>query len=80
MADDFFGFGSNPLEGLVGRLFAGLADPGGETRRAERFGRDLIGCTIGAIDRDFETVEAQPLRESRLGKMNVATAGIVDPP
>ncbi len=51
MADDFFGFGSNPLEDLVGRLFAGLGAPGSETRRAERFGRDLTAAARdGALD------------------------------
>jgi ATP-dependent Clp protease ATP-binding subunit ClpC len=51
MADDFFGFGPNPLEGLVGRLFAGLGSPGSETRRAERFGRDLtVAARDGALD------------------------------
>jgi ATP-dependent Clp protease ATP-binding subunit ClpC len=51
MADDFFGFGSNPLEDLVGRLFAGLGAPGAETRRAERFGRDLTAAARdGALD------------------------------
>jgi ATP-dependent Clp protease ATP-binding subunit ClpC len=51
MADDFFGFGSNPLEDLVGRLFAGLGAPASETRRAERFGRDLTAAARdGALD------------------------------
>jgi ATP-dependent Clp protease ATP-binding subunit ClpC len=53
MADDFFGFGSNPLEDLVGRLFAGLGPPGSETRRAERFGRDL---TAAAKDGQLDPV------------------------
>jgi ATP-dependent Clp protease ATP-binding subunit ClpC len=51
MADDFFGFGSNPLEGLVGRLFAGLGPPGSETSQAERFGRDLTAAARdGTLD------------------------------
>ncbi|MFL6122301.1 ATP-dependent Clp protease ATP-binding subunit [Actinophytocola sp.] len=51
MADDFFGFGSNPLEDLVGRLFAGLGSPGSDTRRADRFGRDLTAAARdGALD------------------------------
>jgi ATP-dependent Clp protease ATP-binding subunit ClpC len=51
MADDFFGFGSNPLEDLVGRLFAGLGGPGSEPRRAERFGRDLTAAARdGGLD------------------------------
>jgi len=51
MADDFFGFGSNPLEDLVGRLFPGLGTSGSETRRAERFGRDLTAAARdGALD------------------------------
>ncbi|WP_158852480.1 ATP-dependent Clp protease ATP-binding subunit [Saccharothrix deserti] len=52
MADDFFGFGrSNPFEDLVGRLFDGLGLPGTETRRAERFGRDLTAAARdGALD------------------------------
>ena len=51
MADDFFGFGSNPLEDLVSRLFAGLGPPGSQTRRAERFGRDLTAAARdGALD------------------------------
>ncbi len=51
MADDFFGFGSNPLEDLVGRLFSGLGLPGSQTRRAERFGRDLTAAARdGALD------------------------------
>jgi ATP-dependent Clp protease ATP-binding subunit ClpC len=53
MADDFFGFGSNPLDDLVGRLFAGLAPPGSATRRAERFGRDL---TAAARDGELDPV------------------------
>jgi ATP-dependent Clp protease ATP-binding subunit ClpC len=44
MADDFFGFGANPLEDLVGRLFAGLGPSGSETRRTEHFGRDLTAA------------------------------------
>jgi ATP-dependent Clp protease ATP-binding subunit ClpC len=51
MADDFFGFGSSPLEDLVGRLFPGLGPPGSDTRRAERFGRDLTAAARdGALD------------------------------
>ncbi|MEJ2852373.1 MULTISPECIES: ATP-dependent Clp protease ATP-binding subunit [unclassified Saccharothrix] len=51
MPDDFFGFGSNPLEDLVGRLFAGLGAPTSPTRRAERFGRDLTAAARdGALD------------------------------
>jgi ATP-dependent Clp protease ATP-binding subunit ClpC len=51
MADDFFGFGSNPLEDLVGRLFAGLGPSGSETRRAERYGRDLTAAARdGTLD------------------------------
>ncbi|GAB1510367.1 ATP-dependent Clp protease ATP-binding subunit [Actinophytocola sp. KF-1] len=53
MADDFFGFGSNPLEDLVGRLFSGLGLPGSQTRRAERFGRDL---TAAARDGELDPV------------------------
>ncbi|ONI91837.1 hypothetical protein ALI22I_07115 [Saccharothrix sp. ALI-22-I] len=51
MADDFFGFGSNPFEDLVGRLFGGLGLPGSETRRADRFGRDLTAAArAGTLD------------------------------
>jgi ATP-dependent Clp protease ATP-binding subunit ClpC len=51
MADDFFGFGSNPLDEFVGRLFAGFGPSGSETRRAERFGRDLTAAARdGALD------------------------------
>jgi len=53
MADDFFGFGSNPLEDLVGRLFSGLGLPGSQTRRSERFGRDL---TAAAGDGELDPV------------------------
>ncbi|XVV01008.1 ATP-dependent Clp protease ATP-binding subunit [Actinosynnema sp. CA-248983] len=51
MPDDFFRFGSNPLEDLVGKLFAGLGAPTAQTRRAERFGRDLTASAReGALD------------------------------
>ena len=53
MADDYFGFGSNPLEDLVGRLFPGLGRSGSQTRRAERFGRDL---TAAAGDGELDPV------------------------
>ena len=47
MADDWFGFGNNSLEDLVGRLFGGLGglgQPGSSTRRADHFGRDLTAA------------------------------------
>nr|BFE50242.1 hypothetical protein GCM10017745_36690 [Saccharothrix mutabilis subsp. capreolus] len=52
MPDDFFRFGNNPLEDLVGKLFAGLGGaPVSQTRRAERFGRDLTASAReGALD------------------------------
>ena len=42
-------------------------------------GRDLIGRAIGAIDDDLEPVEAQVLGEGRLGEVDIAAAGVVDP-
>jgi ATP-dependent Clp protease ATP-binding subunit ClpC len=49
MADDFFGLGSNPLEGLVGRLFGGLGPPGSDNSQAERFGRDLTAAARDGV-------------------------------
>ncbi|WP_248782626.1 ATP-dependent Clp protease ATP-binding subunit [Lentzea aerocolonigenes] len=45
MGDDWmFGFGSNSLEDLVGKLFGGLGQPQSATRRTDRFGRDLTAA------------------------------------
>lgn len=44
MADDWlFGFGSNSLEDLVGKLFGGL-QPQSATRRTDHYGRDLTAA------------------------------------
>ena len=45
----------------------------------QRFGRDVIGGAVGAIDHDLEPVEPQPLGEGRLGEVDVAAARVVDP-
>src|SRR6476469_358217 len=42
------------------------------------FRRDVVGGAVGAIDDHLEAVEAQMLRESGLGEVDVATAGVVD--
>ncbi|MGZ3145726.1 ATP-dependent Clp protease ATP-binding subunit [Lentzea chajnantorensis] len=45
MGDDWlFGFGSNSLEDLVGKLFGGLGQPPSATRRTDHFGRDLTAA------------------------------------
>ncbi|MCP2241846.1 ATP-dependent Clp protease ATP-binding subunit [Lentzea aerocolonigenes] len=45
VGDDWmFGFGSNSLEDLVGKLFGGLGQPQSATRRTDRFGRDLTAA------------------------------------
>ncbi|MCP2196662.1 ATP-dependent Clp protease ATP-binding subunit [Lentzea flava] len=45
MGDDWlFGFGSNSLEDLVGKLFGGLGRAPSATRRTDHFGRDLTAA------------------------------------
>ncbi|GAB2811163.1 ATP-dependent Clp protease ATP-binding subunit [Lentzea nigeriaca] len=45
MGDDWlFGFGSNSLEDLVGKLFGGLGRSPSATRRTDHFGRDLTAA------------------------------------
>jgi ATP-dependent Clp protease ATP-binding subunit ClpC len=90
MADDFFGFGSNPLEDLVGRLFAGFGRPGSETRRTERFGRDLTAAArdglldpvVGRDDVIYEIVEVLSRRTKNnpvlIGDPGVGKTAIVE--
>jgi hypothetical protein len=44
----------------------------------ERFGTDLVGSAVGAIDRDLQAVECDRARQARLQKHQIAAERVVD--
>ena len=50
------------------------------TQFPERRGCDLIGRAMGAIDHDLQPVQANPVGQGRLYRMDIAPPRIVDPP
>jgi hypothetical protein len=50
------------------------------TELEQQVAREMVGGAVGAVDHDLEAVQGQDLGEAALQVLDVAAAGVVDPP